>query len=930
MINFIKKYKGEIISFFLTFFLFLLILLAVGMFKRTILISDLEVQMLPLFKYLNLLLKGEVGLFSFNFGIGDSVLGTLYYYLLSPFNLLVLFIKNIDLLFILIILLKAAFASLFSYKFLKYNFNNDNDKYIILFSLFYGLSSYFISYNMFIQFLDVYMIFPLLLLGIDKIIKENKYTLYAVTLMFTIFFNYYFAYMVCIFIFIYYNYKLLFNKINFKDFIISNLKFIGISFLSCLTMSFILLPVVFEIGEYSRQNGLLFGGETLSIIFNLKDFVNHYILGNFSYVNLSNMYAIYIYTSIIVIPLIYKYFTSIKINKREKILSLIMFIILFCSIGINYINYMWHGFVPPMGLNGRYSFMFILFINFICCKSLINFEKFTKKDIIICFLSVYILVFLYAFIYYPRLIDINTFILFTVSYITITYLSLIIKKYNNKRIYLYIFLLILFVGLILLFNNIITLNYLFILLLIPLCIVLLNYVIKNRDVNMKNFINLFLIIFVLFSIYVLCENRIILGNILYIKLFIFISYLIIMCLFSKKQNFDKILILLIILELFYNGFTYLDRYNYKFEFDDSYQEVIDYIKENDDSLFYRIEDKNSSLKFNNSILYNYYGIDYFLSTIKKDTVKFFDEIEADNFFNGNNSILYDGSYHLLSSLLNIKYYIEDKNINNDIYNKIGTINKFDIYKNEEYLEYGYLTNEKIINTNRGNNSLEYINNIYKNMTNNDKDILSRVDVFNNNDNFYSFNNINNDDFYILLDIDKDKFFKFIEENDYYIKIYLNDVLLDFDGTFRYLINNKFSINEEIKINVDTNINSDLFKLYVYYYDEDIYKEDINILRNNQLLVKAVTKNKVTGTIDANKNGLLFISCMYSNDLDVYVDGEKVDKKKVLDTFIGINLDKGKHEITLKYNSNLFLSSFIPSLIGLGTLIILKLKKRNLI
>ena len=51
MINFIKKYKGEIISFFLTFFLFLLILLAVGMFIRTILISDLEVQMLPLFKY---------------------------------------------------------------------------------------------------------------------------------------------------------------------------------------------------------------------------------------------------------------------------------------------------------------------------------------------------------------------------------------------------------------------------------------------------------------------------------------------------------------------------------------------------------------------------------------------------------------------------------------------------------------------------------------------------------------------------------------------------------------------------------------------------------------------------------------------------------------------------------------------------------------
>jgi uncharacterized membrane protein YfhO len=85
------------------------------------------------------------------------------------------------------------------------------------------------------EFLDVYMLFPILLLGIDKMIKEKKYLLYIISLILIIASNYYFSYMVCIFAFLYFNYRLVIErkKIDYKLIIKENKNFI-IIFLSII------------------------------------------------------------------------------------------------------------------------------------------------------------------------------------------------------------------------------------------------------------------------------------------------------------------------------------------------------------------------------------------------------------------------------------------------------------------------------------------------------------------------------------------------------------------------------------------------------------------------------------------------------------------------------------------------------------------------
>ena len=665
------------------------------------------------------------------------------------------------------------------------------------------------------MWLDVYMLFPLLLLGIDKIIKEKKHLLYIISLILIIFCNYYFAYMICIFSFIYFNYKLLINKISLKQLLKNNVHFIIISVLACIGASIVLLPIASEIQTYSRQNSQLFGGDNLEFSFNLYSIVKYYILGNLNEIDLLNENHFYIYSSILVFPLLYFYFINKEINLREKILSGIIILILILSMSCNYLNYIWHGFVPASFFNGRYTFMFILFILMICIKSIYSFKEY--------------------------------------------------------KIYHYF------------------------------------------------------IITIIFSLLIILPKNISLNAFDFSKVIMFLIYIIILFLINKSKYVISLLLVLLVLEINVNGYNYLSRYNFNSSTGNNmYKNCIEYIKKEDESLFYRIEDNNTDTD-NYSILYNYYSIDYFMSTIKKDLISFFINLDVGNHAYTKNTISYDGSYYLISSLLNVKYYIETDYNQYDFYDKIYDYKDYTVYKNNNSLNLGYMVNENILNTKLNNNGIENINNIYKNMTNNN--ILEKIELNNLDDYMYYFNNKNNKDFYILIKL-----------NNWYsysdLDLYLNEEKIDNkSNTFYYYIKNKYDKDEEINIRISANESTleDIEGVYVYYINNKEFENSINQLKKNQLEITKIKNNKIEGNINVDDNNILFTSIPYSNDLDIYVDGKKVKKVKLLDTFIGAKLEKGNHKIVIKYKPKILYLSFIPSILGLAFIyIFLKLYKKKLI
>lgn len=76
--------------------------------------------------------------------------------------------------------------------------------YNCTFGMFYALSAYSAAYSWNIMWLDCIVLIPLIMLGLEKLVDENKCYLYCISLGLCIFTNYYISIMVCISVCLYF------------------------------------------------------------------------------------------------------------------------------------------------------------------------------------------------------------------------------------------------------------------------------------------------------------------------------------------------------------------------------------------------------------------------------------------------------------------------------------------------------------------------------------------------------------------------------------------------------------------------------------------------------------------------------------------------------------------------------------------------------
>ena len=70
--------------------------------------------------------------------------------------------------------------------------------------MFYGMSGFIAAYSWNIMWLDCVILLPLIMLGLERLVNENKCIFYCITLGLCIFTNYYISIMVCISVVIYF------------------------------------------------------------------------------------------------------------------------------------------------------------------------------------------------------------------------------------------------------------------------------------------------------------------------------------------------------------------------------------------------------------------------------------------------------------------------------------------------------------------------------------------------------------------------------------------------------------------------------------------------------------------------------------------------------------------------------------------------------
>lgn len=330
-------------------------------------------QYLPFFAdYRDKLLHEGSLFYTWNIALGSNFMSLSAYYLSSPFNyILLLFDKEhiVVAVTVITILKMALSASSMAYLLMYKDGKKRSNPAIIGVAVAYALSNYVIGYNWNIMWLDCIMIFPLVILGFKRLMDDGDPKLYALSLFYCLYCNYYIGFIVCLFLILWF---LVYSHPGFKAFFRNGLRFALYSLVSGGMAAFLLMPAYFGIMSTASAKADIPKWSWYGNIFNMfrqqlmltDPITNQTFDGN---VNL--------YCGMFAVLALFLYIFSGKIRLREKIGRVILLAILMVSFNSTTLNFIWHGMHDQYGIPNRFSFLFIFVILLIAYDVLMTMGK---------------------------------------------------------------------------------------------------------------------------------------------------------------------------------------------------------------------------------------------------------------------------------------------------------------------------------------------------------------------------------------------------------------------------------------------------------------------------------------------------------------------------------------------------------------------------
>lgn len=380
--------------------------------------------------------EGSSLLYSFNTGGGLPFYRNFLNYLSSPFNIVLFLFKkeNIVMAFSCIIGLKVIFASGMMSIYLKKTFKKDG-VLLTIFSVLYAFSGYFCSYYWNIMWLDGMVFLPLIMLGINKLVDDEKPIFYTIFLSIMLIANYFIAYMICIFAVMYF-FGYLFYRYGFslKKTYKKIILFILFSILAAALVSFALIPLYKALSSISATSDsfpeLTLQFKFHELLFNHLTGVNRTVFAS-DELPLPNVYAgLLTFTGVIL------FFINKKINIRAKLLAFLILLIFVLSFNLNLLDFIWHAFHVPNDLPWRYSFIYVFIFITIGYYGILRIKDLKKSSVFASsFISLIIILLAYKFSF--KNIDFDRTIIniiFVLLYLLI-FLFTQFKKINKKIIY---------------------------------------------------------------------------------------------------------------------------------------------------------------------------------------------------------------------------------------------------------------------------------------------------------------------------------------------------------------------------------------------------------------------------------------------------------------------------------------------------------------
>ena len=334
---------------------------------RTWLTIDLGQQYVDFFSYYQdtLLHHLEQFFYSFSKSIGGEMVSLWAYYLLSPFNLILLFIPRSAiamgvslLIFLKLVSCAVSFAVLLDVKFKQRNWTT------LLFALSYGFMSYLSANQFNVMWLDALIGLPLIILGVDALIQKRNPLYYVLPLSLTILSNYYTGYMICLFLGLYFPYAFLMmnDSFSWKTFGKQFGRFIFYSVLSVGLMMVILLPTFYSLlGSKGTATTIAW---SLTSEYNPLLMVSKLFLGSFDFREMQKGYPNIFVGSLALFSFL-GYFKEKRISLFQRLYALFITVIILISFNIEMFDKLWHAGQFPNWYSYRFSFLFSFWIVFL-------------------------------------------------------------------------------------------------------------------------------------------------------------------------------------------------------------------------------------------------------------------------------------------------------------------------------------------------------------------------------------------------------------------------------------------------------------------------------------------------------------------------------------------------------------------------------------
>lgn len=352
--------------------------------KYSMLYSDMYHQYYPFFVAFRKALRSGSGLiYTWSVGMGMDYLGLIAYYLASPLNLLSVLVPEGWLLeyFSLLVPIKLGLAGLFFAVFLKKLFGK-NDLSIAVFGGFYGLCAWALGFQWNVMWLDTFALLPLVALGTVQLLREKSFLLYTVSLFLSIFANYYVGLFSCIFVFLLFFVYEICRWGGWKKFLMDLCR-IGFFSLLAIGMTAILtLPALAALQTTQSSVNKFPTGFRLNIadtntFKGLLDAMRQ-VAGNMGGAiepnfkeGLPNVYC-----GIISVCLMFLYLLAKDIKLRDKVCAVSLLLFFNVSFIIRQLDYIWHGFHFTNMIPYRFSFLYSFVVLYMAYRAWLLRRKF--------------------------------------------------------------------------------------------------------------------------------------------------------------------------------------------------------------------------------------------------------------------------------------------------------------------------------------------------------------------------------------------------------------------------------------------------------------------------------------------------------------------------------------------------------------------------